>query len=599
MKRLRTLNFWLIVSALLILAFLFFKTEAIDTEEHNQFSRDLRQMTELDSVVTQNMLKLRVGLLDNYDPLIRDLEKLEIVLDDLASQPSFIDAAGKEQFTTVLKEYRQTVEEKEDLIDDFKSRHSIYKTSIQHILEVSSKLAQNTELSSNDPYLVADLNSFMHYLLSYHSRSDEQISSQLAERREKISQKQGEYAALLREEDVNLAYLMSHSQVVLAIKPRLDMTIEEISNLETAQIGERLIKIYDFHYQAALETTNFYRLSLYLFSLLMLGYVASVIIIRLTKAEQVLAEYNRTLEEQVLDRTTQLATASAEIQALNDRLKAENSRLGDEINVSRRLQQMLLPTQDELEAIKELDMASFVQSADEVGGDYVDVLQHNGQVKIGIGDVTGHGLESGMLMLMTQTAVRALLISGETNSTRFLNIVNRTIYDNVQRMQANKSLTLTLLDYHPSGHLRLSGQHEELIILRRDGEIELVDTDDLGFPIGLDDDISDFVDEKFFKLNAGDGVVLYTDGITEAENMEGEQYGLERLCTFLQRHWSHSAELIKELLIKDLYTFIGEQTVFDDITLLVIKQQLEPYTEHNPSQLIEYEPREYFPLHLN
>lgn len=596
MKRLRSLNFWLTLSAILILAFLFFKTEAINTDEHNQFSSDLRRMNDLDAVITQNMLKLRVGLLDNYDPLVRDLEELEDVLDALAEQPSFIDEQGKEQFDKVLKEYRETVEEKEDLIEDFKSRHSIYNTSIEHILEVSSKLAQNTELSSSDPYLVADLNSFMHYLLSYHSRSEQQISSQIAERRARISEKQNEYAPLLRKGEVNLAHLMSHSQVVLAVKPRLDMTIEEISSLQTAQIGERLIKIYDFHYQSALENTNFYRLSLYLFSLLMLAYVASVIIIRLTKAEQVLAEYNHTLEEQVLERTGQLANANAEIHALNDRLQAENSRLGAEVNVSRRLQQMLLPSQEELDAIKELDMASFVQSADEVGGDYVDVLQYKGHVKIGIGDVTGHGLESGMLMLMTQTAVRTLLTSGETDSTRFLNVINRTIYDNVQRMQANKSLTLTLLDYHPSGHLRLSGQHEELIVVRQDGQIELIDTDDLGFPIGLDDDISDFVDETFFKLNPGDGVVLYTDGITEAENIHGEQYGLERLCDLLQRHWSEPAQMIKDLLIKDLYGFIGEQKVFDDITLLVIKQQSEPYIKNNIRQFIDHQEKEYVPF---
>lgn len=110
MKRLRSLNFWLTLSAILILAFLFFKTEAINTEEHNQFSTDLRRMNDLDAVITQNMLKLRVGLLNNYDPLVRDLEELEDVLDDLAEQPSFIDEVGKEQFHNVLKEYHKELQ---------------------------------------------------------------------------------------------------------------------------------------------------------------------------------------------------------------------------------------------------------------------------------------------------------------------------------------------------------------------------------------------------------------------------------------------------------------------------------------------------------
>ncbi len=62
---------------------------------------------------------------------------------------------------------------------------------------------------------------------------------------------------------------------------------------------------------------------------------------------------------------------------------------------------------------------------------YYDILRHDGSVKIGIGDVTGHGLESGVVMLMTQSIIRALLTSDETDPIRFLDIVNRTLFDNV------------------------------------------------------------------------------------------------------------------------------------------------------------------------
>jgi serine phosphatase RsbU (regulator of sigma subunit) len=73
----------------------------------------------------------------------------------------------------------------------------------------------------------------------------------------------------------------------------------------------------------------------------------------------------------------------------------------------------------------------------DVGGDYYDVLQQEGTVAVSIGDVTGHGLESGLVMLMNQTAVRALLKSGENDPVRFLNALNRTIYDNVQRIRVS------------------------------------------------------------------------------------------------------------------------------------------------------------------
>jgi sigma-B regulation protein RsbU (phosphoserine phosphatase) len=129
------------------------------------------------------------------------------------------------------------------------------------------------------------------------------------------------------------------------------------------------------------------------------------------------------------------------------RLEAENLRLSTELDITRRLQQMLLPTEEELSHIDGLDIAGFMNPADEVGGDYYDVLQHKGNVKIGIGDITGHGLESGVLMLMVQTSVRTLLSNNETDSVKFLNAINQTLDKNLQRMGCEKNLTLVLVDY--------------------------------------------------------------------------------------------------------------------------------------------------------
>ena len=67
--------------------------------------------------------------------------------------------------------------------------------------------------------------------------------------------------------------------------------------------------------------------------------------------------------------------------------------------------------------------------------------------------------------------------------------------------------------------------------------------------------------------------MLYTDGITEAENMAGEQYGLERMCAVVSRHWGKNVTRIKEALIEDLHQYIGSQTIHDDITLLIMKQK--------------------------
>jgi len=255
----------------------------------------------------------------------------------------------------------------------------------------------------------------------------------------------------------------------------------------------------------------------------------------------------------------------------NKIFKAENVRMKAELDISLRLQQMLLPTERELEQIDGLDIAGFMEPADEVGGDYYDVLQHSGRVLFAIGDVTGHGLESGALAIMIQASIRTLLANNETNHVKFFSALNQMVFHNVQRMQVDKSLTLALISYQDN-QLYLSGQHEEMIVVRN-GELELIDTIDLGFPIGLIEDIAEFVNQITVPLNIGDVVILYTDGITEAENLDKQMYEQERLCEIIKQNWQKTAQEIRMVIIEDVHQFIGNQKIFDDITLLVLKQK--------------------------
>ena len=285
------------------------------------------------------------------------------------------------------------------------------------------------------------------------------------------------------------------------------------------------------------------------------------------------------LEEKVELRTRELRTALEqnarlfqEVEEKGRQLEAANLRMRAELDFVGQMQQLVLPTTDELAAIDGLDIAAFMEPADEVGGDYYDILHTDGVVTIGIGDVTGHGLESGMLMVMTQAAVRTLQEIRESDPVRFLDTINRTLYQNVQRMRSDKNLTLALLTY-AQGQVRISGQHEEAIIVRHGGTIERINTIDLGFPLGLEADIAAFVRHISVALQPGDGVVLYTDGITEAADMHHRLYGIDRLCTVISQHWTGTAQDIQAAVIADVRCHIGAQKVFDDITLVVAKQR--------------------------
>jgi sigma-B regulation protein RsbU (phosphoserine phosphatase) len=135
-------------------------------------------------------------------------------------------------------------------------------------------------------------------------------------------------------------------------------------------------------------------------------------------------------------------------------------------------------------------------------------------------------------------------------------------------------MSLCLLDYE-NGKIRISGQHEEILVVRRGGLIQRVDTADLGFPIGLEENISEFIAYADVHLYPGDTVVLYTNGLTEAENRKKEPYGLKRLMQVIKENWQKSSEEMKQAVVDDLREFMGKQVPLDDITLLILKRKHE------------------------
>jgi sigma-B regulation protein RsbU (phosphoserine phosphatase) len=283
-------------------------------------------------------------------------------------------------------------------------------------------------------------------------------------------------------------------------------------------------------------------------------------------------QYTEHLEDMVQERTEELEQALTKISVLNDRLKDENLRLSAELDVAKRLQLMVLPGKQELSSIKDLDIACMMSPADEVGGDYFDCFKSDGSVKFGIGDVTGHGLSAGVIMLMAQTAIKTISLMGERNMKKFLSLVNKVLYSNIERITEDRSMTLSLLDYKNRTYT-ITGQHETVILCRKNGRIELKDTKDLGIFVGFEPDISDFIGEIKFNLDPGDLLVLYTDGVTEAVNENREEFGLTRLCDAVAENHTLPSTAILEKIVDRLQAFIGKAVVYDDFSLMVIKQK--------------------------
>lgn len=225
------------------------------------------------------------------------------------------------------------------------------------------------------------------------------------------------------------------------------------------------------------------------------------------------------------DMVQELLTSRAQI--------AEKTRLARELEIAQRIQTSILPRQLRVPG---LSLTAQMVPATEVGGDYYDVLPGNDGCWIGIGDVAGHGLSAGLVMLMVQSAFAALVRTLPDATPRQLVIaLNQLIYDNVRnRLQADEHVTFTALRYFSDGRLLFAGAHEPILIRRQaTASCELIETP--GTWLGVIPNISRATVDTLVSLQPGDVVLLYSDGVLEATGPGGEQLGMERLQAALLR----------------------------------------------------------------
>ena len=122
----------IVLSAGLLLTFLFVKTKAIDPQEHYRFHRILGRINELHAMLKQDILKLRHGFLRHYDPLTYELSELRQLYRGMQSIPKFIDAAGQAEVRKSVEKSRELLSQQEVLIEHFKSTNAVLKNSLHY-----------------------------------------------------------------------------------------------------------------------------------------------------------------------------------------------------------------------------------------------------------------------------------------------------------------------------------------------------------------------------------------------------------------------------------------------------------------------------------
>jgi sigma-B regulation protein RsbU (phosphoserine phosphatase) len=221
-----------------------------------------------------------------------------------------------------------------------------------------------------------------------------------------------------------------------------------------------------------------------------------------------------------------LEDTNANLETSRADLKSARDKLWSEMEVAQRIQTALLPKNRRLGAY---EAEAVMRPAEEVGGDYYDFLEtRQGEHWVTVGDVSGHGVESGLVMMMTQTTIATLVndLSGRKPSEVFVH-TNQVIRENVSRLGGTRYMTLNIFRLDKE-QVTVAGKHQDILVWRASADrVETISNQ--GTWIGVVDDVRAAVEDQTIQVKMGDWILLYTDGVTEACNARGEFFGEDRL----------------------------------------------------------------------
>jgi sigma-B regulation protein RsbU (phosphoserine phosphatase) len=243
----------------------------------------------------------------------------------------------------------------------------------------------------------------------------------------------------------------------------------------------------------------------------------------------------------------------------------ENQRLQEQLDIARQIQVTFLPKENP--RIPGYDIAGVNIPSGEVGGDYFDFIKiidhHTG---IAIADVAGKGIPASLIM----ASFRASLIAEIRNNYAIRVIckkVNSLIYESVERGNYVTAV-YGVLDSKNDIFTFSNCGHNHPIMLKAGGRVEFLKEGGLALGIVQDTDY----EERPIFLQSGEMILFYTDGVTEAKNKKGEDFGVERLIALIRKSRMLSAPALLQKIYDEVKSFAAETHIFDDLTMVAIKK---------------------------
>ncbi|HOJ64247.1 MAG TPA: SpoIIE family protein phosphatase [Spirochaetota bacterium] len=277
-------------------------------------------------------------------------------------------------------------------------------------------------------------------------------------------------------------------------------------------------------------------------------------------------DYTENLEKMVEQRTNELKDA-------HERLKLAHQALWGEMELAKKIQISLLPISP---SISGYDISAKMIAAKEVGGDFYDIATYNNRNIITIGDVSGHGVTPGLITMIIQTIISSIMTENKNISLKELySYLNKLLIKSIKKLDVRMFATISILEEVSEGEFIGCGKHNDIIIYRKDKrEIELIETK--GIWLGISEyGIENYIQEYKFDLNVDDVMLLYTDGLSEISDSDGNMFE-KRLKELLIENCDKDSNEILDAILREFEEFrnsnFSEFNNDDDVTLLVIKK---------------------------
>jgi len=272
------------LGALLIMSFLYTKTQSIDIDKHNRIIDRISQFKQIDAILNRHILEIRLGLLPYYDTTVSNISRLQQLQAELAGMLQQLHGEVPTAITRRIESVQLALIQKQKILETFKSSNAVIKNSLHYLPVATTQVIKHLPYNEQNDALRQSINALLHDIMIFNLTSDNELGEKLNDTVKQLKKNILQLPADVRS---RLSILLSHVKIVLDHKKKLEQVMQQLLAVPTTQRMDELLQAYLAEYNKMVQHAGVYRTLLYGMSVLLLAYI-TYILFRLSKTTSTL-----------------------------------------------------------------------------------------------------------------------------------------------------------------------------------------------------------------------------------------------------------------------------------------------------------------------